>query len=166
MIRSPMRPSDDPAWDQYPETILELFRAPDDDRPALRLDLREPVPEAARTALAELGLDGPFGVVTAAAPVGEPQDDALDRVRQAELEDVARTEALAETRRVDGVSPDGAHRERSTAVRLPRDRVVALGRHYRQSAVFWYDGRDVWLLGAMVDAAPRRLPVGRDRADG
>ena len=79
---------------------------------------------------------------------------------------MARTEALAETWRVDGVSPDGRHRERSVAVRLPRDRVVALGRHYRQSAVFWYDGRDVWLLGAVVDAAPERLPRARDRAAG
>jgi hypothetical protein len=159
-----MRPADDPSWEQYPQTILELFRDPDDDAPALRVDLRVPLPDAARARLAELGLDGPFGVVTAAAPTGEPQDETFDAVRQADLEEEARTAALAETWRVDGVSPDGAHRERSVAVRLPRAEVVALGRHYRQSAVFWYDGHDFWLLGALVESAPQRLPVGRSDA--
>ena len=154
-----MRPADDPAWTRYPETILELFRRPDDDAPALRLDLRRPLDGAARERLRELGLDGPFGVVTAAAPRGEPQADAFDRARQAELDEVARTDALAHTLRVDGVSPDGAHRERSVAVRLPKDEVVALGRRYQQSAVFWYDGADFWLLGALVAAEPQRLPA-------
>jgi hypothetical protein len=36
--------------------------------------------------------------------------------------------------------------------------VAALGRAYQQSAVFWYDGCDFWLLGVEVDAAPERLP--------
>jgi hypothetical protein len=154
-----MRPADDPAWGQYPETVLEFFRDPEDDGPALRVDLRRPVDGAVRARLAELGLDGPFGVVTAAAPRGQPQAEDFDDARQAELDEVARTDALAHTVRVDGVSPDGAHRERSVAVRLPKDEVVALGRRYQQSAVFWFDGDGFWLLGALVAAEPRRLPA-------
>jgi hypothetical protein len=63
--------------------------------------------------------------------------------------------------RVDGVSPDGAHRERSVAVRLPKADVVALGRRYQQSAVFWFDGGAFWLLGAEAAAEPQRLPAER-----
>ncbi|HEU4632316.1 MAG TPA: DUF3293 domain-containing protein [Gemmatimonadaceae bacterium] len=158
-----MRPADDPNWSRYPETILEFYRRPADGEPAVRVDLRRPVPPGARERLAELGLDGPFGVVTAAAPLGEPQADAFDRAREADLELTARAEAHAFTLRVDGVSPDGAHRERSLAVKLPRARVVGLARDFGQSAVFWYDGRDFWLVGALVEADPQRLPSG-DRA--
>ena len=153
----PHRPEEDPAWSQYPETRLEFFREPEDERPAVAVDLRRPVPDDAVRALAELGLDGPFAVVTAAAPGGGAQHDAFDRARQAELDEVARTES-AVARRVDGVSPDGRHRERSVAVRMTREDAVALGRRYQQSAIFWFDGRAFWLLGATVAAAPRRLP--------
>ena len=156
-MTAPHRPDDDPAWRQYPETLLEFFREPDDARPALVVDLRRPVPDAAREALAELGLDRPFAVVTAAAPGGDPQDDAFDRARQAELDEAARTRSSV-ARCVDGVSPDGAHRERSVAVLLSREEAVSLGRRYGQSAIFWYDGADFWLLGAVVAAAPLRLP--------
>ena len=153
----PHRPEEDPAWTQYPETRLEFFREPEDREPALVVDLRQPVTDAARASLGALGLDGTFAIVTAAAPGGDAQDDALDRARQAELDEAARR-AASVTRRVDGVSPDGRHRERSVAVALPKDDAVALGRCYQQSAIFWYDGRDFWLLGAHVAAAPRRLP--------
>ena len=154
-----MRPHDDPSWDQYPETILEFFREPEDDEPVLTVDLRAPVVDDARDGLADLGLDGPFGIVTAAAPRGEPVDDAFDRARQADLEEVVLLDEHVDWLRVDGVSPDGRHRERSIALRLPRDRIVALGRHYQQSAVFWFDGESFWLVGAVVAAEARRLPV-------
>ena len=157
-MTTPHRPEEDPAWAQYPETRLEFFREPADARPALVVDLRAPVPDAARRTLAELGLDRPFAVVTAAAPGGDAQDDAFDRARQAELDEVARVRSSV-ARRVDGVSPDGEHRERSVAVLLSREEAVALGRRYRQSAIFWFDGADFWLLGAVVAAAPVRLPA-------
>ena len=153
----PQRPEDDPAWAQYPQTILEFYADADDDGPALRVDLRRPVPAEARERLAALGLDGPFAVVTAAAPGGDAQHDAFDRARQAELDESARLHASV-TRRVDGVSPDGGHRERSIALAVPKGEAVALGRRWQQSAVFWWDGRDFWLLGALVAAAPVRLP--------
>lgn len=156
-MTAPHRPEEDPAWAQYPETRLEFFREPDDERAALAIDLREPVAADAVRALAELGLDGPFAVVTAAAPGGDAQHAAYDRARQAELEETARVRTSV-ARRVDGVSPDGAHRERSVAVRVARAEAVALGRRYGQSAIFWFDGRAFWLLGAVVAASPVRLP--------
>lgn len=154
----PHRPEEDAAWSQYPSTRLEFFREADDATPALVVDLRQPVSDDARAALAELGLADAFAVVTAAAPGGADQHDAFDHARQVELEEAAR-HASSVVRRVDGVSPDGAHRERSVAVALPKDDAVALGRRFQQSAIFWYDGRDFWLLGAVVAAAPRRLPA-------
>jgi hypothetical protein len=154
-----MRRNDDPAWPHYPDTVLEFFRRPDDGEAALRVDLRRPVGDDVRERLAELGLDGPFGIVTAAAPRGQPQDDDFDRARQGELDEVARAEAGFDMPRVDGVSPDGEHRERSVVVRMPKADVVELGRRYQQSAVFWFDGADFWLLGAEVAAEPQRLPA-------
>ena len=153
-----MRPEDDPSWHRYPETILEFYRRPDDPEPIVCVDLRRPVPEEVRARLAEVGFDGAFGVVTAAAPVGEPQADSFDRAREADLEQEVRTGAHAFAMRVDGVSPDGEHRERSVAVKLPRAEVVELARDFGQSAIFWYDGADFWLVGALVDVEARRLP--------
>jgi len=61
-------------------------------------------------------------------------------------------------RRCDGVSPDGRYRESCVAVVLPRDEAVALASRLEQLALFWYDGRDFWLLPAEADGEPRRLP--------
>jgi hypothetical protein len=75
-VTAPHRPEEDPAWARYPETRLEFFREPEDGRPALVVDLREPVAADAVRALAELGLDGAafwlLGAVVAAAPVRLP----------------------------------------------------------------------------------------------
>jgi len=73
---------------------------------------------------------------------------------------------LLETRqqhfvRVDGVSPDGSHREHSVALLVDRDDAVHLAREFDQLAIFWYDGDEFWLYPALLDRTPLRLPQTR-----
>ena len=147
---------------QYPNTTLEF------DTPAgLRVDLRQPVDEATRGALAALGL-GSFGVFTGENPAGEhahdEDDPAAERARERANERRTRTLVgrLERDRvafvRVDGVAPDGSYREHCVALAVAQADAVALPELYDQLALFWYDGAAFWLLPAEAAQEPRRLP--------
>ena len=153
----------DEKWHAYPDTILEF-----ESRPPLRVDLRENVADDARMRLGSLGLAMPFGVFTAENPAGDNAEDepspgaeerkerANDR-REGRLEHELRERGVAYVR-VDGVSPDGRYREHCVATLVTREAAVALARRYRQLALFWYDGSAFWLLPALADEQPQRLP--------
>lgn len=153
-----MRPADDPSWSCYPDTVLELS-TPE----AVRIDLRRPVDAAARRALERAGFAEPFAVVTSANPRGEQIADDTNERRELRLR---RTIAASGRRwaRADGVSADGGHREPGVAVVMPRDEAVQLARDFGQSAIFWFDGAAFWLVGALVEAVPQRLPLAADSA--
>jgi hypothetical protein len=147
---------------QYPNTILEF------DGPAgPRIDLRRPLDAAQRDALAALGL-GTFGVFTAENPEGEHAEDEPSPAAEAEREreNARRMQSLLDTldregtryARVDGVAPDGDYREHCVAIAVARDRAVAMAERFDQLALFWFDGRDFWLLPAEADQEARRLP--------
>ena len=159
----PDRSAERERYDNYPSTILEF------DTPAgLRVDLRRPVDDATRGALAALGL-GDFGVFTAENPAGEHADDEDDpgAERARERENDRRMGALVERLerervafvRVDGVAPDGGYREHCVALAVGLDRAVAMAEQYEQLALFWYDGSAFWLLPAEADQPPIRLPA-------
>jgi hypothetical protein len=151
--------------EQYPNTILEFYL-----EPPVRVDLRRRTDPASLRPLAGAGLVGPFAVMTAENPHGESAEDEPDarEARREAVRNARRTGALVDelTRRgtrfvaVDGVSPDGDHRERCVAVSLPRDEAVTTARRFAQLALFWYDGDRFWLLPAEADAQPRPLPAG------
>jgi len=153
MPKPPLTPADDPAWSNYAETIIEIER----EGPPLRVDLREPIGETARRALATLGPVASFGIVTAANPAGAPVAPASNDQRHGALERYLGEQGFTH-RAVTGSSPDGAHRERGFAVWLERDDVVAIARRFEQSAIFWFDGGAFWLVGALVAAKARPLP--------
>lgn len=147
----------------YRSTVLEFAGAP-----PLALDLRRPLTDAARRALAERGLDGPFAVLTAENPRGRNADDASTRAeerardarnerRVSQLETELRALGVPH-RQVDGVAPDGDYREHCVAVRLEREAAVALAARHAQLALFWFDGARFWLLPAAADGAPTPLP--------
>ena len=144
---------DDPSWHTYRDTILEFFPG---DEP-LRVDLRRPVRETLARQMGARGIGGRFVVVTACNPHGRTVGDA---------ENAARTQALLERLKaselawlpVDGLSPDGAHREAGVAVAMSRSDAQALARDFGQSAIFTYDGAAFWLVGAFAHAEPERLP--------
>ncbi|AHG91333.1 Protein of unknown function DUF3293 [Gemmatirosa kalamazoonensis] len=155
-------------YDAYARTILELPGVPDG-----RIDLRRPLDDAARAALAAVGLDRPFAVLTAENPHGDNEEDAPSRdaerdreaVNDAQLATLVDALGAAHTPfvRVDGTAPDGSYRERCVAVMLPRDESVALARRFGQLALFWFDGQGFSLLPAEAGEPPRRLPFDGDR---
>ncbi len=148
-----MRPADDPSWRLYPETFLEFF--PESN--SLWIDLRQPLSLHVQGLLADRGLPASFVVLTANNPRGQsmsPEEniqlrDALRlRVREAGLMSV----------QVDGVSPDGRHREQGIAVALGREAAVQLAREFGQSAYFAYAGGAFSIVGALVETPDLRLP--------
>jgi len=149
-----MTPQDDPSWQAYPHTVLR-FHGPQ----TVLIDLRQPVKPEQRQGLCALGLTGPFAVLTAYNPTGRPSDHATNRRRTESLRQrlAARTEMVVPTQ---GGSPDGAHQEPGFAVMLAKEEAVAIGKEFDQSAMFWWDGIQFWLVPALVDEAPLVLPRG------
>ncbi|CAN5654547.1 hypothetical protein BH23GEM1_BH23GEM1_01590 [soil metagenome] len=142
----------DPDWHKYPDTVLH-FRSD----PAVRIDLREPVDRAALAALRRIGLEGPFGVLTAHDPRGEDENAGVNARRGVALD--ARLSALgARYVHANACSPDGSHCEASVAVAIPRDDVTALAREFEQVAIFWFDGEKFWIVGALAGGDPVMLP--------
>ena len=153
----------DEKWNAYPETVLE-FQVPG----APRIDLRKRVEDGDREVLRRIGLPGEFAVLTAENPCGENAEDEptyADEAAQKRENEGRRRGLEAELEaagsrfvRVDGVAPDGEYREHGVAVEMPRDDAVALGKRLRQLAIFWFDGTDFWLDGAVLDRPSERLP--------
>ena len=153
MPKAPLTPADDPAWSQYADTIVEIAR----EEAPLRVDLRRALGEHERHALATLGPVSSFGIVTAANPAGAPVAATSNSARHDALERHLRECGFVH-RGATGRSPDGRHTEHGFGIWLERDDVVAIARRFEQSAIFWFDGGAFWLVGALVDAPPRKLP--------
>ena len=142
----------DPDWSRYPETILHFSV-----EPPLSIDLRAMVTDAGLAGLRRIGLAEPFAVITAFDPRGEnlsaEENDQLARRLDARLR-----EMNLKFTRVDACSPDGGHCECSVAVNLPMEAAVRLGAEFGQVALFWFDGAQFWILGALLPTGPIRLP--------
>jgi hypothetical protein len=41
---------------------------------------------------------------------------------------------------------------------MPRQTALDLAREMRQVAIFWFDGKLFWILGALADSDPLMLP--------
>ncbi len=125
----------------------------------MRIDLREAVRPEAREALAGHGLRGTFAVLTAHNPFtqeGAPDDNA----RRAEALETRLEASGVRFTRVDGCSPDDEHCEVSVAIDMEREHAVALGREFKQSAIFWFGDAAFHLVGACEPFVGReeRLP--------
>ncbi|MEA2763728.1 MAG: hypothetical protein QOK07_132 [Gemmatimonadaceae bacterium] len=142
----------DPDWPRYPETVLTFAT-----RPKVEIDLREIPSEAALTQLRAAGLGKPFAIVTAFDPEGKNLPAAENEQRKQEL-DRRLTSMGYQFVHVDCCSPDRSHCECSVAVTMPRQTALDLARELRQVAIFWFDGKLFWILGAMVETDPLMLP--------
>ncbi len=150
-------------WDAYPDTILEFA-----GNPQARIDLRRSLDAKDRNALSALGLATPFAVFSAENPGGEDPEEKADgrEARRKQRRNELRTAALQEALRtrgipfvpVDGVSPDGDHREHCVAAAMSRELAVEISRELHQLALFWYDGTRFWLLPAIAMERPAPLP--------
>lgn len=142
----------DPDWPKYPETVLTFSTTP-----PLEIDLHAvPSPEAL-SRLASAGLGEPFVIMTAFDPRGENLPAAENDRRQRDLESRLSKSGYSFTS-VDCCSPDRSHCERSVAVQMPQKEAVDLARELEQVAIFWFDGRQFWIIGAMVETDPLMLP--------
>ena len=59
---------------------------------------------------------------------------------------------------VDACSPDGSHCECSVAIVMDQKKAIELARELEQVAIFWFDGKRFWILGAIVESDPLMLP--------
>jgi hypothetical protein len=142
----------DPDWPRYPETILTFSTTP-----KLEIDLRAIPSDSALTDLKRIGFSEPFAVLTAFDPRGRDLSQPENEQRRKEL-----SERLARSGYrfvdVDACSPDRSHCECSVAVLMPQAAAISLARELEQVAIFWFDGKRFWILGALVDADPMMLP--------
>jgi len=142
----------DPDWPRYPETILTFST-----NPPVEIDLRE-IPFASAIAdLAAAGFDQPFAVLTAFDPRGRDLSASENEKRRQELNALL-TKAGYKFVSVDACSPDRSHCECSVAVVVPQKEAIALARQLEQVAIFWFDGKRFWIIGAMLEADPLMLP--------
>ena len=142
----------DPDWPRYPETVLEFATTP-----AVEIDLREIPSDDKIAALHSAGLDQPFAIMTAFDPRGENLSSAENEQRKQKLDRRLRSSGY-KFAEVDACSPDRSHCECSVAVVMPQDKALELARELEQVAIFWFDGKRFWILGALVETDPLMLP--------
>jgi hypothetical protein len=41
---------------------------------------------------------------------------------------------------------------------MPQQSAIALARELEQIAIFWFDGKSFWIIGALLEADPIMLP--------
>ena len=142
----------DPDWSRYPETLLDFATTP-----PVQIDLREIPSDGAVAALKAAGLGEPFAIITAFDPRGENLSPAENEKRKRDLDKRLRATSYR-FEHVDCCSPDRSHCERSVAVLMPQEKAIDLARELEQVAIFWFDGRRFWIVGALVDTDPLMLP--------
>lgn len=142
----------DPDWPRYPETILDFATMP-----PVRIDLRDIPSDGVVRDLKSAGLGEPFAIITAFDPRGENLSPDENERRKGDLDARLRSRGY-KFAHVDCCSPDRSHCECSVAVLMPQDKAVDLARELEQVALFWFDGRRFWILGALVETDPLMLP--------
>lgn len=142
----------DPDWPRYPETILN-FRT----SPPVEIDLRVLPSAEVLSGLAAAGFGKPFAIMTASDPRGENLSPEENEQRGRSLEHKLASAGYRFIG-VDCCSPDRSHCERSVAVVMPQQKAIGLARELDQIAIFWFDGRRFWILGAVAETDPLILP--------
>jgi len=144
--------SHDPDWPKYPETILTFSTTP-----PVEIDLRAVPSAEALAGLAAAGFGGPFAIMTAFDPRGENLSTQENERRQRDLE-TRLSKAGHRFTKVDCCSPDRSHCECSVAVIMPQEEAIDLAKKLEQVAIFWFDGQQFLIVGAMVETNPLMLP--------
>lgn len=138
-------------WGAYPETVITF---PDT---GLVVDLRRPVTPMLRQRLGQIGLAGPFGVVTACNPLGT-QIGAVANRRLTTLLG-CRVAGYAGSRPAVGGSPDASHQEPGWAIPASLDQVRRLAADFLQNALFWFDGEKFSIVPVHGTADVLTLPA-------
>lgn len=147
-----MKHTEDPSWEAYPNTLIEFHGVR-----KITVDLRGPIKADLRQALKGIGFEAAFAILTACNPFGHHADEKENCRRTNELANDL-SDLLVTMIPADGVSQDGNHRERGYAVAIPRPQAKTLAMKYGQSAFFWFDGEQFWIMPALIQAEPISLP--------
>jgi Protein of unknown function (DUF3293) len=142
----------DPDWPRYPETVLSFAM-----RPPVEIDLREIPSDSALAQLKAAGFGEPFAIITAFDPRGRNLSDSENQQRKRKLDRMISATGYRFVQ-VDCCSPDRSHCECSVAITMPQDEALDLGREMEQVAIFWFDGKRFWILGAILETDPLMLP--------
>jgi hypothetical protein len=142
-----------PSWGAYPDTVLHF---PEAD---LAVDLRCPITPSARRGLAQLGLAGPFAVVTPCDPLGQPHDNSSNQRLMAVFQAVVRGSCPG-ARRADGASPDGSHVEPGWALPMPLQDATMLAARFFQNGLFWYEANRFRIVPVLAPLSTLELPGG------
>jgi hypothetical protein len=124
----------------------------------IAVDLRFPISAHVRDQLLALELSGGFAIVTAFNPYGVDVADQENRRRHAALQDELDSAGVRHAP-VTGASPDGMHCEEGCAVWMSCEGARNLAARYDQTAFFWFDEQDFWVVPTVVDVPPVRLPA-------
>ena len=149
-----MDEANDPAWAEYPNTILRFHG----DGGIVEIDLRVTIRPDQIARLLSLGLGPQFHILTAHNPRGRVASRAQNMRANQLLETELRTQGQAFIP-CDGCSPSGEHIEAGVAAVICVQQARAHALAFEQSALFEFDGSVFWLQPALVKGAPRRLPV-------
>lgn len=144
--------SDDHLWTAYAQTVLRFGGAH-----PFKVDLRRPISEEQRRLLTELGPARTFAIVTPFDPRGLRAPAWQNWWRHRRLRALLDARGLRHIP-ADGLSLDALHRERGFAIAIGRGEAAALARGLEQLAIYWFDGEDFWIDGALAPRTPRRLP--------
>jgi len=139
------------AWGAYPDTVLTFPDA------GIVVDLRHPLTPAIRRHLQDLGLPGPFAVVTASNPLGGHLDDHSNRRLLAVLASQIASR-FPGARKALGGSPDGRHQEPGWAIPASLEEARRLAEEFLQNALFWYDGDRFLIVPVHAPGEPLGLP--------
>lgn len=106
-----------------------------------------------------------FAIVSACATTGETWSDDENRAADTRLADELRARGVW-MRRLTGYSPRTCHAEPGWAAALAFDAACELGQAFRQDAIYYVEGDDLFV--SHCDARRRREPVGpfRERLRG
>ena len=128
------------------------------DRLGVEVDLRSPLIARVVGQLSNLGAVSQFAVVTASNPYGVNSTDEENLRRHSTLREELERAGIPNVLAA-GASPDGVHREEGFAIWVSRDRARDIATRHEQSAFFWFDGSEFWIVPTAVDDPAVRLPV-------
>jgi hypothetical protein len=140
------------AWDRFAETVLHF---PDG---GLVVDLRLPLPRGTSQRFADLGLRGPFAVVTACNPLGHELDAPANRGLAIVLAALVQSRYPG-ARQAHGRSPDGRHEESGWAIAASLEDARRLAAAFLQDALFWFDGARFLIVPVLAAGSQETLPA-------
>jgi hypothetical protein len=90
-------------------------------------------------------LPGSFAIITAWNPMHQATDASENELRDGELKERLVQRGFPHFR-ATGCAPDLSHLEPGWAITMDAEEALALGREFRQLAVWWISGDDLFLV--------------------